>query len=216
MSRVLVSAGDRYGQLMIVRELELRRSAGSVKRWFLCQCKCGKECEVRMGHLRSGHTNSCGCLVVTPAGTHAVYHGMEDSPEYHVWRGVKQRCYRKRARGYANYGGRGIKMCDRWRQSFKAFIDDMGARPSPEHQLDRYPNQDGDYEPGNVRWATRAEQNRNRKDNVMLEFRGERMCLTDWAKRAGMTKGTLRSRLLSGMTIQEALTTPVRQWTHSS
>ena len=134
------------------------------------------------------------------------------TPEHSVWRGIKKRCYSPRARGYANYGGRGIKVCDRWRESFAAFYADMGPRPSPDHQIDRYPDGNGDYEPGNCRWATRAEQNRNRKNNRLLLFRGHIMCLTDWAKRVGMSKGTLLERLQRGMSIEEALTTPVRRW----
>lgn len=209
---ISVSIGDRYGSLTVLSELPTRKLAGGTKRWFRCRCDCGAEMEVRLGHLRSGHTRSCGCLVVPARG---IRHGMYGSPEYNIWEGMRDRCYRPKTRGYANYGGRGIRVCDRWRESFEAFYEDMGPRPSPEHQLDRIEGDKG-YEPGNCRWATRAEQNRNRKDNVVLEFRGERMCLTDWAKRSGMSKGTLRDRLARGMSIEEALTTPVRQWTKSN
>lgn len=216
--RVAIQVGDRYGRLSVVRELPVRRRpSGGTERWFLCRCECGNETDVRLSRLRSGKTRSCGCLIVPPKpspasyANRADYHGMEGSPEHGIWRGIKARCYHPKARGYANYGGRGIKMCDRWKSSFKAFYEDMGPRPSPEHQIDRSDN-DKDYEPGNCRWATRAEQNRNRKDNRMLEFRGERMCMADWAKRFGMRNGTLSDRLARGMSVEEALTTPVRQW----
>lgn len=137
------------------------------------------------------------------------------SAEYEIWRGMKRRCRRVKASDYPAYGGRGIQVCERWKSSFNAFFEDMGPRPSPDHQLDRFPNQDGNYEPGNCRWATRAEQNRNRKDNRMITFRGETLCLADWAKRFGMRKGTLFERLRRGLSVEEALTIPVRQWTHS-
>jgi len=140
---------------------------------------------------------------------------MADSPEYGIWKGMKKRCYHPRARGYHNYGGRGVKVYERWLHSFKAFFEDMGSRPSPEHQIDRIDG-DGDYEPGNCRWVTRGEQNRNRKDNRFLEFRGERLCLADWAKRFGIRKGTLHDRLARGLSVEEALTIPVRVWTHST
>lgn len=206
-----VLTGERFGNLTVLSELPSRpRPDGKRnRRWFLCRCECGVEREARLDKLRLGLSRSCGCI--RPARTSRP--SVEDLPEHGIWEGMKDRCYLPRSRGYENYGGRGIKVCDRWRGSFKAFYEDMGPRPTPDHQLDRI-NGDGDYEPGNVRWATRAEQNRNRKNNVVLEFRGERMCLVDWAKRFGMSKGTLGDRLKRGMSVEEALTTPVRQWTH--
>jgi len=206
-----VSEGDRYEELVIVREVESRRYRGSgPKRYFLCRCDCGKEKEVRLSHLRSGHTRSCGCYV--NAHSHrGVYHGMEGSPEHGVWKDMKSRCYRRKARGYRNYGGRGVRVCERWRKSFLAFFQDMGVRPSPEHSIDRIDN-DGNYEPGNCRWSTRREQNRNRRDNRFLEFNGKTLCLADWAERHGMRRGTLHDRLGRGWSLEEALTRPVREY----
>lgn len=204
--------GDRFGKLTVLAELPRVKSGRKIRRVFRCVCDCGTERIVRLDHLRSGHTGSCGCLPQSNENRHG-YHGMDGSPEHGIWRGIKKRCYSPGARGYAMYGGRGIRLCERW-HSFKAFYEDMGPRPSPGHQIDRI-DSDKDYEPGNCRWATRAEQNRNRKDNRMLEFRGERMCMADWAKRLGMRKGTLSDRLARGMSVEEALTTPVRQWISS-
>lgn len=208
---IKVSAGDLYGNLTVLSELPSRlRADGKKRRWFRCRCECGAEVEVRLGHLRSGHTRSCGC-----SGRKCPRPKVYDLPEHGVWDGMKDRCYKPNTVGYEHYGGRGIKVCDRWRESFQAFYEDMGPRPSPEHQLDRIDN-DGNYEPGNCRWATRGEQRRNRKDTRMLTFRGETMCLTDWAKRFGMSKGVLRDRIARGMSVEEALMTPVRQWTRSN
>lgn len=206
--RVDVSQGDRYESLVVLTELPTRRSAnGSVKRYFLCRCDCGKEVEVRLSHLRTGHTQSCGCYI--PPNLRS--HGMRKAPEYGVWKGMKRRCYQPSKREYPNYGGRGITICDRWRHSFKAFYEDMGPRPSPEHSIDRIDG-NGNYEPGNCRWSTRREQNRNRCDNRFETFKGKTMCLVDWAAEYGMKKVTLYERLDRGMSFEEALTTPVRKW----
>lgn len=147
---------------------------------------------------------------------------LSETPMYLLWKGIKRRCYRVKARDYANYGGRGIKVCAGWRSCFKAFYADMGERPSPQHQIDRKDG-NGHYScghceeclsngwPANCRWATRAEQNRNRRDNRMLTFNGETMCLADWAKRKKMHKSSLSARL-DKMSVEEALRKEVRQW----
>src|SRR6516162_3218907 len=111
-------------------------------------------------------------------------HGMRGSKEYSSWKHMKGRCQNQRHRFYQNYGGRGIKVCDRW-QKFEAFFADMGFAPTPEHELDRIDN-DGYYEPGNVRWATRRENSLNRRSTMWLTFRGKTQCLSDWAAGLGI------------------------------
>jgi len=211
--RIEILVGESYGHLVVVCELAVRRRAsGGTERWVLCRCVCGKEIEVRLSNVRTGHTRSCGCRMWSVGDRNeAISHKFREFPEYRIWKGMKERCYSPSRREYSNYGGRGIRVCERWRKSFMAFYADMGPRPSFAHSIDRIDG-NGDYEPGNCRWATRAEQNRNRKDNRFLEFNGERLCLADWAKRFGMRKGTLHDRLARGMSVREALTTPVRQW----
>lgn len=209
-----ISIGERVpgSRLKVIEEMARVKSGRKWRRVFRCVCDCGVERVVRRDHLLSGQTISCGCYVNQDSyKSRADYHGLQGSPEYKIWKGIRKRCYGKNQTGYENYGGRGITMCDRWKSSFKAFFEDMGPRPSANHSIERT-NNDGNYEPGNCVWATDFEQNRNRRDNVMLEFRGERLCLTDWARRFGMKKGTLRSRLESGLSVEEALTIPVRQW----
>ena len=214
--RVLVERGDSFGRLTVEAELpSRRRPSGGTRRYFECRCECGTLVEVSLHHLRSGHTISCGCLLRDKQRERSDYHGMEGSLAWQTWESMKHRCYKKSSRGYSNYGGRGIRVCERWRHSFKAFLEDMGPRPSADHSIDRIDN-DGDYEPGNCRWALRSEQSRNRSDNRILEYRGERMCMTDWARRFGIRKSTLHSRLERGMSVEEALTTPVRQWIPST
>jgi hypothetical protein len=117
--------------------------------------------------------------------------------EYTAWLGMKQRCYDPNVRCFARYGGRGINVCDRWLHSFSAFLADMGRRPSPSHSLDRIDN-DGDYEPGNCRWATHAEQVFNRSTNRRYTFAGKTMPAHEWAKELDISLSTLRSRIHRG------------------
>jgi len=130
-------------------------------------------------------------------------------PERTVWHLMRQRCENPKASGFENYGGRGIRVCDRW-QSFDAFLADMGTRPSAKHQLDRV-DTNSDYSPENCRWATRAVQARNTRRTHMITFRGVSLCLTDWAARAGLTRAALKSRVARGWPIEKALTTPARE-----
>jgi hypothetical protein len=117
---------------------------------------------------------------------------------------MKWRCGNPKAQQYKWYGARGIKVCERWRNSFEAFLSDMGRRPSPGHSLDRIDN-DGDYEPGNCRWATATEQNRNRRGLSLIEYRGETVCMTELCKRTGIPRTTLRRRLATGWPLERAV-----------
>jgi len=134
---------------------------------------------------------------------------MRRTPEYKAWCDMKSRCGRPSDNRFHHYGARGIAVCGVWRGSFALFVEHVGVRPSPEHSLDRIDN-DGDYEPGNARWATRSEQRRNRRDFVLIEFLGERLCISEWAARTGIGRLTLRGRLEAGWSVERALTVPVR------
>ena len=137
------------------------------------------------------------------------WRGGKASPEYKCWAKMKERCLNPNCPEYATYGGRGIKVCDRW-LAFDNFLADMGARPGKEYSIDRYPNNDGNYEPTNCRWATRGEQNRNKRSRHEITFRGVTRCLEDWASHLGILQATLWSRLKTlNWTIGEALTIPV-------
>lgn len=133
-------------------------------------------------------------------------HGMCTTPAYKNWFGMKARCTDPNHTGYPWYGARGITVCQEWRDSFEAFLRDVGERPSRQHTLDRIDNARG-YEPGNVRWATRAEQMRNTRANRWLEFNGERLTIQDWAQRLGSTNATLHTRLERGWPLEKVLTT---------
>lgn len=131
--------------------------------------------------------------------------GVPMTPEYRAWKAAIERCENPKCKYYKNYGGRGVAFCAEWRQSFTAFLAAVGPRPSRAHSLDRIKNELG-YEPGNVRWATRREQNRNRRGLKMITWRGETLCLQEWSERVGISDHTIRTRLQRGWPIDRALT----------
>jgi hypothetical protein len=201
-----IKVGDRFGRLVVISErfLDAGRSA------YRCRCDCGTEHVVRHTNLLSA-TRSCGCIGRELSSARQQTHGLTRAgarpPEYACWRGMKARCENPKATGFERYGGRGIRVCDRWRNSFEAFLEDMGRRPSLEYTLERDDN-DGPYEPGNVRWATRPEQNRNQRVSRRLTFEGETLPLQDWAERLGFRVQTLHRRLKAGWPVDRAFTTP--------
>lgn len=148
------------------------------------------------GALTQGNTSSCGCR----AGKWA--HGESDTPVYRVWHSMLQRCRNESDSAFKDYGGRGIKVCERWAK-FVAFRDDMGPRPSGG-TVERG-NVNGDYEPGNCRWAQQIEQANNRRNNRRLTLDGQTRTVAEWARYAGMTKSSLLHRLKAGWPLEEAL-----------
>jgi len=137
-------------------------------------------------------------------------HGYSYAQEYRAWQTMRLRCTVPTNPAWASYGGRGIKVCDRWLESVEAFIEDMGPKPSPKHELDRYPNNDGNYEPGNCRWATRSENDRKRRSNRLVEHAGQTLTLAAWAQITGIRADTIGERLTAGWSPERALTTPAR------
>jgi hypothetical protein len=167
--RVIDLQGRRFGRLLVIERAPIKNH---FKIWR-CLCDCGTECNVRSNELlRSNRcgTRSCGCLARESAKrrysqmtvTHGDSRVAHIAPEFRCWLDFKQRCFNPRNRGFKNYGGRGITVCDEWRHSYEAFIAHVGRRPTPKHSIDRI-NNDGHYEPGNVRWATKAEQVNNKR-----------------------------------------------------
>lgn len=152
-----------------------------------CLCQCGKEKTTRRNLVVTGATKSCGCLARELSSVRNRTHGRRETALYAQWQEMRNRCERPKHGHYDRYGGRGIKVCERWRGKggFINFLADMGERP-PGMTLERI-NNDGNYEPGNVRWATRKEQARNRCDNVRIMFRGRIMILIEWAEEFGIT-----------------------------
>lgn len=165
-------------------------------RW-LCDCECGNQTIVDAKHLKSGHTKSCGCYNREHTGEMRRTHGLSNTPTYNVWLGIKNRCENPHEIGYKNYGGRGIKVCDEW-HSFENFLRDMGEKPKGM-SIERKDN-NGDYCKDNCKWATRTEQNNNRRNNIILEHDGKIQTMGQWAKQLGIAYCTLKTRYYSGDT----------------
>lgn len=166
MAALIDISGRQFGRLTVISRAPNSRHRFTMWR---CRCTCGKETVVWSRHLRRGVTNSCGCLrgdLMALNGHLYATHGHAGkngrSREYESWIGAKQRCFNPHNKGWENYGGRGITMCARWRDSFEAFLSDVGPCPGPGYSLDRI-NNDGDYEPANVRWATAQQQIANQR-----------------------------------------------------
>lgn len=171
-------------------------------RWK-CLCECGNITITQAYRVRDGHTKSCGCL----RRKHGHCPKSKASSEYRSWDAMRQRCSNSHNRDYYRYGKRGVTVCERWANSFPAFLNDMGPKPTPAHTLDRYPDQKGNYEPDNCRWATTKEQALNRTTTRMITFNNQTMCAADWAASLGITRETMHVRLKS-WTLEQALTTP--------
>lgn len=177
----------------------------------LCQCGCGQPAPIaKKTYRKIGHI--AGKPVRFIVGHHKKTHGYSrTSPTYGSWSAMLSRCTNPNASDWPRYGGRGITVCEKWLHSFECFLRDMGDRP-PDTTLDRYPNNDGNYEPGNCRWATATQQSRNRRSNHPLEFNGKTQTIAEWAEELGLNYTTLDERIIrSGWSVEKALTTPHRE-----
>jgi hypothetical protein len=177
---------------------------------WLCKCECGTEKVVLQGKLKNGESRSCGCLQRELASTRRKTHGRSGTVEYNAWFGMRARCGNPKHNRYADWGGRGIKVCARWsnpKTGFENFLKDTGLRPGPGYSVERR-NNEGDYKPSNCYWGTRSEQAANRRSSVIIEWQGRRQCLRAWAKEVGLTDSGLARRLKLGWSVQAALTTP--------
>lgn len=174
-------SGKKFGMLTAIRIVGADKHFRKI---WLCKCKCGGEAEIMVGNLTSGNSESCGCQ------KNRIKHGLRHKRAYRIWAHMLSRCRKK----LKNYGGRGISVCSRWR-NFELFYKDMGDPPTAKHSIDRFPNNNGNYEPGNCRWATAAEQNKNKRTTVLLTHDGVTMCLIDWAREIGISQTALRKRI---------------------
>lgn len=190
---ILLNPGERYGNLSVLGE---GGRSPSGRRTVRCKCDCGRTGVFCLNSLRIGETKSCGCLKVKRLTTH----GQSNTPEYRVWAGMIQRCVNENETGWIYYGGRGISVCDEWRASFEAFICDMGMRPSGKYSIERIDN-DGNYEPGNCVWATRAQQGSNTSKCIKIHLSGQTKTLTQWAAEFGLKPQTVNGRYRSGYRI---------------
>jgi hypothetical protein len=211
MPKMVDLTGQTFARLTVVRLSERR---GGKRTMWACTCECGGTATVESQDLRSGNTKSCGCLRSETSrlcGQWTRKHGRTRTPEYRSWRLMKDRCYNPKKDNYERYGGRGIKVCERWRSDFPAFLADMGLKPAPEYTLDRWPDKDGDYTPANCRWAKPTQQQNNLRNNVMLTARGKTQTVSQWAREVGLEAGVLHYRVRKGWPAERALTEPVKK-----
>lgn len=192
MGQMIDLTGHKFGRLTAISKAPKLKSRNN--RWN-CVCECGNTTTASCADLRSGHTNSCGCYMMERIKESNTTHGQSiNSPEYRSYRMMLDRCTNVNNKRYMRYGGRGILVCERWQGEggFINFYEDMGKRPSIKHTLDRFPDNDGNYEPVNCRWATNKEQSANKGNNVWLEHEGKRMIQEDWARELGVFTGSLK------------------------
>lgn len=199
--------GKTFGRLTVIGYAGKKRHQSH----WLCRCKCGSVKIIRACSIMSGHTVSCGCLHSEVTAKRCTLHGKSKSAEYRHWTSLKERCYCSSTGNYQFYGGRGITVCDRWRDSFENFIADMGPRPSSKHTIDRI-DSSGNYEPGNCRWATQDEQQNNKRNSRLIEFHGKTMTISQWARELNLSWKAISSRLARGWSAEMALLSPIRHY----
>lgn len=197
--------GRKYNHLTVLEHGGYRQFSKSRESTWKCLCDCGKELIVPQRYLVTDGTKSCGCII----GKHKRTHGATGTAEYRVWDAMRRRCNDPCDARYPYYGGRGIRVCERWLK-FESFLADMGIRPSADHSLDRYPNNDGNYEPGNCRWATRVQQSNNRRSSRTLTIDGQTKTYAQWERQAGLPPGRIFNRLKIGWSPEEVLQPSVR------
>ena len=194
-------SGQKFGCLVALAMVP--RSSGDRVRWS-CLCECGSMCEVATKELRSGDTQSCGCLHRASFSEIITSHGMSDHPAYNSWLGMKQRCEYPGHVSFHQYGGRGISIHPPWSVSFEAFWSDMGSTWLAGMTIERK-DTNGNYEPSNCRWATQKEQANNTRRNVKIPTPDGEMTLSQAAARYGFKPGTLQNRLSLGWTSDRLL-----------
>lgn len=198
--------GDRRGRLLVLKlvwdsEKKIRRC--------VCRCDCGTEKLFQVSNICRGATKSCGCYGRERTAARDTVHAMFGTPTYRAWTNMRRRCRDISNVSWANYGGRGITVCPEWERSFRAFFEDMGDRPDGT-TLDRIDVNKG-YCKENCRWASREVQARNRTDNHFIECNGERLTISEWARRLGCDGSTISMRLKIGWSAERAVTTPIRR-----
>ena len=172
---------------------------------WLCKCDCGNEKIIYSSNLLKGTTKSCGCLMIK----HGHCINYKYSKTYESWRNMLQRCGNPSYIEYEHYGGRGITACERWLK-FENFLEDIGEKPSNKYQIDRIDNNKGYYKE-NCRWVLSENNNKNKRNNIMIPLNKELLCLKDYCRKLNLNYQTISTRIYKGQSIEKALTTPIRK-----
>lgn len=196
-------SGRQYGSLTVISYAGKQKSGQSL---WLCECSCSDKTRkvIQGGNLQNGNIKSCGCFRREANTTH----GMFGTRTYNCWRSMLDRCSKPKKYAYHRYGGRGISVCDRWKESFENFLEDMGECPS-NYELDRIDN-DGHYTPENCQWASHQEQTNKRSSNHFIEYEGRRLTIAQWSGETGISQGALWHRINHGWSVEKALTQPMK------
>lgn len=212
-SRFRNLTGKTFGKLKVISFAGMiNNRRGTRTATWNCVCECGKECQIIAGNLITGCSKSCGCVQRENSRNASIVHGYcvdrKMPPEYFVWSGMWDRCTRENNKSFPDYGGRGITVCDRWKD-FPAWFSDMGPRPTRNHTIERR-DTNGNYEPINCIWDTRKAQNRNKRNNTLLTFNGITKCIVEWAEELGVDPKNLSNRKGLGWTDERILTEIVK------
>lgn len=197
--------GQCFGRLTVKSKLAVKDNQGQTL-WD-CECSCGNNTIVRTASLRNGNTSSCGCLQKEHAakmGSKNITHGLSKSDEFNIWHGIKERCGNEKHPAYERYGGRGITICDEWKESFEAFYRDMGKRPSANHSIDRKDNDLG-YSRDNCRWAKLIEQANNRRNNIFYFHDGVGRTLAAWSRELNFDYKKAYNHLKNGSSFEDII-----------
>lgn len=198
--------GQRFGLLSVVKEADrVIKDGKMITRQWECLCDCGVTVVVRQMALITGNTNSCGCAKRQRFRLLVTKHGQSKHPSYGTWKRMIQRCHNPNNPNYKDYGARGIVVCDRWRHSFPAFLSDTGHLYQPGLTIERI-NNDGNYEPDNVRWATRTEQANNQRSNHLISMDEHVQTISQWAHEYGVSPRLVYKRLRRGWSLKKSLT----------
>lgn len=190
MPKLIDLTGKKYNHLSVISLQERRKNATM----WLCLCDCGKNTVVDSRNLKTGHTKSCGCWNLQAKKNRKIHGESHGSQEWYTWVSMKARCLTPNNKYYSYYGGRGIKICHRWLESYQNFLQDMGRAPSNNHSIDRI-DVNGDYEPLNCRWATAKQQANNKRKTKRIEFNGQLKTISEWCDELGLDYGLTRQRI---------------------
>lgn len=197
--------GQNIGKLTIVERIASRREGNKyIRARLLCKCECGNEVSRREDAISTSKVPSCGCVKAEAIGNAKRKHGLSHSPEHNTWLGIRNRCNNPKVKAYEYYGGRGIRVCDEWNNSFEAFYRDMGAKPTSKHSIDRLDN-NGHYCKENCKWVTVKEQANNKSYNVPIEYNGEIANVTQWCERYNQRYMAVYKALRRGVTIADII-----------
>lgn len=201
--------GQRFGRLRVIEQTAERKNRRVV---WKCVCDCGNECYIVSRSLISGATKSCGCFMQESRGKSRITHHKSNEKIYLTWQSMRKRCESPNNKNFTDYGGRGIKVCEEWRNDFQAFYDWAMANGYADNlTIDRI-DVNGNYEPSNCRWVSRKIQSNNRRNNVYLTYKGETHTISEWGEIKNIKPSVLYQRKRKGWSVEKMLETPIGRW----